>query len=227
MENNLLREDKKDCLSARKSIRKFLPQMPPKEKIEQAIQNAQRAPSYKNTQPWEVVAVHGDKKENLSEMLLGLLKEEAEPTSDIPTPTGWPPAIQARVDKTMNARHAKMGDKPPRPNANVSRAKQRNFMFFDAPAVLFFYHEKGLSEWSILDTGMFIQSVMLSLCEYGIGSVPQAYLIDYSKQTKEFLQIPDHKRLLLGMSIGYADTSHSLFSLFTEREDLKNIFRWA
>lgn len=223
MENNLLRDNKKDCLAARKSIRKFLPQMPPLADIEEAVQKAQRSPSYKNTQPWEIVAVHGDKKDELSAMLLGLLKQDVSPTPDLPTPSGWPVHIQARIDKTMKARNAKMGTNP---NA-ASRAKQRNFMFFDAPAVLFFYHDKGLTEWSILDAGMFIQSVMLSLCEYSIGSVPQAYLTDYAQQTKEFLQIPNHKRLLLGMSIGYADTSHSLFSLFTEREEFAKIFRWV
>lgn len=227
MNNPLLRPNRPDCFWARKSIRKFLPQMPPVADIEGAIQKAQQAPSYKNTQPWEVVAVQGEKKDNLSRLFLELLEQDAEHSADLVAPTSWPQMLQDRIDSNMKKRLLAM-NKRQKSNDNAPRfnAQQRNFMFFDAPAVLFFYHHQSLSQWSILDAGMFIQNVMLTLCEKGIGSVPQAYLTNYAKEAKEFLQIPNDRRLLLGMAIGYADTQHSLFEHFTDREKFDKVFRW-
>lgn len=227
MNNPLLRPDRSDCFWARKSIRKFLPQMPPVADIEEAIQKAQQAPSYKNTQPWEVVAVQGEKKDNLSHLFLELLEQDAEHSADLVAPESWPKMLQDRIDSNMKKRHAAMGHRPtPQTNKPRYNSQQRNFMFFDAPAVLFFYHHQSLSQWSILDAGMFIQNVMLTLCEKGIGSVPQAYLTNYAQEAKKFLEIPNDRRLLLGMAIGYADTQHALFNHFTDREEFSKVFRW-
>jgi nitroreductase len=87
---------------------------------------------------------------------------------------------------------------------SVHRSKKANFRFYGAPCGLFILQDASLGEWSILDAGMFIQSLMLAAHAKGLATVPQAFLTDYAKEIKIFLGIPDTKRLLLGISLGYS-----------------------
>ncbi len=58
-----------ECIKTRMSIRKFMPDPVPKEKLMDIINTAQRSPSYKNSQPWEVIILSGDKKQALSKRM--------------------------------------------------------------------------------------------------------------------------------------------------------------
>jgi nitroreductase len=51
-----------ECIKTRMSIRKFKPDIVPLETLMNAIDAAKWSPSYKNSQPWEVVIVSGEKK---------------------------------------------------------------------------------------------------------------------------------------------------------------------
>lgn len=51
-----------ECIKTRMSIRKFRHCPVPKNILTEIINTAQWSPSYKNSQPWEVVIVSGEKK---------------------------------------------------------------------------------------------------------------------------------------------------------------------
>jgi nitroreductase len=191
-----------ECITSRSSIRKFSTDQVSKEIISEIVRVAQWSPSYKNSQPWEVVAVSGSRKEALSAMLLELLESNAEPTPDIPTPACWPEPVRVRINDLMVKRSAIAGIDLNAPES-VHRSKKANFRFYGAPCGLFIFQDSSLGEWSILDAGMFIQSLMLAAHAKGVATVPQAFLADYAKEIKSFLGIPDTKRLLLGISLGY------------------------
>ncbi|MDI6801644.1 MAG: hypothetical protein QMD01_06300, partial [Thermodesulfovibrionales bacterium] len=58
------------------------------------------------------------------------------------------------------------------------------------------------------------------------GSVPQAFLTDYAHVVKEFLGIPETKRLVLGISIGYPDMEDNANSFRTDRININEIVKW-
>ena len=60
----------------------------------------------------------------------------------------------------------------------------------------------------------------------GLGTVPQAFATDYAKDIKKFLSIPETKRLVLGMSIGYADMESPKNALRTERVETDELVKW-
>lgn len=217
--------DALNCIKTRKSIRKFKPEPVPKGVLLEVIATAQRSPSYKNSQPWEIVIVSGKEKDELSKLLIGLLEENEVRKPDIPEPTGWPSPIEERIKTTLDKRSQLFGIDLTDPE-NIKRSKKANFRFYGAPHAIFFYQDASLGEWSILDMGMFIQNVMLAANAKGLGTVPQGYLTDYSTEVRQFLGIPPSKRLVLGMSIGYADTEDKINSGMTDREDLEKILRW-
>jgi nitroreductase len=214
-----------ECIMTRMSIRKFKPEPVPKKVLEEVISTAMWSPSYKNTQPWEVIVVSGKKKDELSEMLVGLIEGNEPITPDIPEPKKWPEVQQTRINELFDLRCKQFGIDLSDP-AVVKNAKIANSRFYGAPHGIFLLQESSLTAWSIFDIGLFAQSLMLAAHAKGLGTVPQAFLIDYAKQIKSFLQIPETKRLVLGISIGYPDMNAPINQFRTPRASISEIVRW-
>ncbi|MCL0106907.1 nitroreductase [Thermodesulfovibrionales bacterium] len=208
------------------SIRKFKAEPVPKETLLDVIATAKWSPSYKNSQPWEVVVVSGAKKDELSEMLIGLLEKGERPAPDISEPLSWPPNIGKRIDEQMKKKSERLGIDLSKPEY-LRKAKIANFRFYGAPHVIFLFQDMSLGKWSILDAGMFAQNLMLAAHARGIGTVPQAIVIDYSKQIKSFLHIAETKRVVLGISIGYPDLSDKANSYKSSRIDTTEMLGWV
>jgi nitroreductase len=68
---------------------------------------------------------------------------------------------------------------------------------------------------------------MLAAYAHGIGTVPQAFLTDYSAKIKDFLGIADSKRLVLGISLGYPDINDRANSYRSSRVETDEIVKWV
>jgi nitroreductase len=214
-----------ECIKTRMSIRKFKPEPVPKEALLDVIATALRSPSYKNSQPWEVAIVSGEKREALSNLLIELLGKGVEPRPDMPEPVSWPPENDSRIRENLIRRSEWFGVDLRDPEVR-KRSKMANFRFYGAPHGIFLYQESSLPLWSIFDMGLFAQSIMLSAHAKGLGTVPQAFLTDYSGDVKRFLGIPESKRLVLGISIGYPDREDRANRYRSQRVDVTEIVKW-
>jgi nitroreductase len=105
------------------------------------------------------------------------------------------------------------------------KAKRANFRFYGAPHGLLLFQDASLPAWSLFDMGLFAQSLLLAAHAYGLGTVPQAFLTDYAMDVKKFLDIPDTKRMVLGISIGYADPEAPVNRFRTDRVETAEILR--
>ena len=214
-----------ECILTRMSIRKFKPDSVSRDILEDVIKTAQRSPSYKNSQPWELIILSGQKKAELTKILTDLLEKKEEANPDIAKPSGWPAEIEARIKDNLEKRSKAYGIDLADPES-IIKSKKANYRFYGAPHCIFLFQDASLNEWSIFDMGIFTQSIMLAANARGLGTVPQAYLIDYSSQVRKFLGIPESKRLVLGMSIGYPENDDRINSFRTERVDVNQILRW-
>ncbi|MDH4200505.1 MAG: nitroreductase [Spirochaetia bacterium] len=217
--------DTSEAIKTRKSCRKFLPTEIPRKEIEMVIIDAMSAPSYKNSQPWQVAVVSGNKKNELSKLLLDLLNQNVSIQPDIPEALQWPEINATRIKNTIAKRIQAYGIQPGDPDA-PRKSRMANFQFYGAPVVLFFFQDASLGLWSILDMGMFIENIMLGFHARGMASVPQAFLTDYSSQVKQFLGIGDHNRLILGMSAGLPDLNDPKATFSPARVSLEEIVCW-
>ncbi len=213
-----------ECIKTRMSIRKFKPAPVPEDVLMTVIDAAKWSPSYKNSQPWELIIVSGERKEDLTKLLLKLFEEGIEPSPDIPAPQSWPPEITARIDALMKKRSEITGKDMNSPEVR-KKAKIANFRFYGAPHGIFLFHDASLTPWSIFDAGLFAQSLMLAAHACGLGSVPQAFLTDYARDIKKFLNIPESKRLVLGISIGYPDWESPVNKFRTDRVETAEIVK--
>jgi nitroreductase len=214
-----------DCIKSRRSIRAFKPGKVPRDILIEVINTAKWSPSYKNSQPWEVVVLSGAKKEALSDMLVGLLEKGTKPSPDIPEPESWPDVEGKRIADLMKRRAEASGIDLNDPDV-LKKSKKANFRFYGAPHALYLFQDASLSSWSLFDLGLFAQTLMLAANDRGIGTVPQAFATDFAGDIKNFLGIPASKRLVLGISIGYPDMESPANAFRTDRVGIDEIVQW-
>ena len=101
-----------------------------------------------------------------------------------------------------------------------------NFEFYGAPSVLFLFMDSTLGNWSMFDMGLFAQSISLAAHSFGLGSCLQAALGHYPDAVRNFLGIPETKKLLLGISIGYPDFDARLNSYQSSRVSPDEFVQW-
>jgi nitroreductase len=216
-----------ECILSRNSVRKFKPEPVPQRILSEMLEAAMRSPSYKNSQPWSATVVSGEKKDELSRILVDLVEKNTPLRPDIPEPKSWPPEILERMKASVARRTAVLGgNAASSPAEALKKSKIANSKFYGAPHAVFIYQDFDLPLWSMFDIGLFAQTLMLAAKALGLGTVPQAYLTDYSTDVKKFLGIPDSKRLVLGISVGYPDLSEKAALFRSDRLPLNDVVRW-
>lgn len=192
-----------EAIEKRMSVRKFIKKDVSDDLIFEILEYASRSPSFKNSQPWEVCVVKGEKLLELSNLLIKEFESGNPPRRTINEPD-WPSIIKDRMDAHINARARVFGVDPEDKEA-MRKTKIENLRFYGATSAIFVFCYNTLSEWSIFDIGAFVYGITLSATAKGLGTVIQASLVDYPDIVKKFLNIPDDRRLIVGLSLGYPD----------------------
>jgi nitroreductase len=74
--------------------------------------------------------------------------------------------------------------------------------------------------------GIFIQSLTLAAHGLGLGTCLQASLSYYPDAVRKTLNIPDSKKLICGLSLGYPDLDAPLNIYRSARKELKDFATW-
>ncbi|HME42545.1 MAG TPA: nitroreductase [Syntrophorhabdales bacterium] len=216
--------DVEDAIMQRRSIRAFKPDGVPKEKLRNILEQALRAPSWANTQPWEFVVVTG---ERLHEIQKAYLKRgEHEPQSEIARPYEFPePYLSRREGLTPQG--------TTQTPEYMEYRRVQNFKNYGAPVVIYvlidrciFHQSKGTNVWSVYDCGSVVQNIMLLATSYGLGTIAQAQSVIYPDLIRKVVDIPESKLIALGIAIGYPDWENPVNQRSSQRESLGSITRW-
>jgi len=185
-----------DVFHSRRSVRAFKPDPVDRETLLKIMQTANQAPSWGNSQPWEVFIAAGETLNRLRRAFLERFDAGSPMQPDLPRPRQWPPALQQRMAENAANRFAAMGLSPD-DEAAKKAVTRRNYEFFGAPAVAYLCLERSLTPWSIFDVGMFAMGVMLAAREYGVDSIPAVNLVAYPDLIRTELEIPENLTILL------------------------------
>ncbi|MBV4499869.1 nitroreductase [Pseudomonas shirazensis] len=209
------------AITSRRSIRAFLPDEVAQGDVEAILNVARFCATGVNMQPWRVHVVTGEIKQRLSQAIAAIDDDPAISASLQDSyeyyPREWTtPYIDRRRQvgwELYGLLGISKGEKQ-----RMHQQHGRNYRFFDAPVGLLFTIDRVLQEGSLLDYGMFLQSVMIAARGRGLDTCPQAAFLKYHEVIAEVLGIPAEQMLVCGMSLGYADESCVENSLVTDRE---------
>jgi nitroreductase len=236
-----------EAVLSRTSKRDFMDKPVPKELIVQILSASLRAPSWANSQPWEIAVSTGKTSEFIKNSLYELAKNNTPINpdypfsisrrlananlsstpinSDYPVPNTWPEKQEANMFETGKHRFEQLGIG--REDAEKRREfALANYKFFNSQTAIFIYLEESLGVWSILDCGMLIQNILLAVHDSGLGACPQAYLVAYPDILRQAFGLPANKKFILGISIGYYKTDSKINDIKTFRNDFEDIVKF-
>ena len=212
-------------IETRRSIRAFKDTPIPEETLNKILKAVGNSPSYTNTQPWEVAVVCGKKKEDLSKIIYDLASKKAEAHPDLPTPKGWPPEHEARSRDHGKRRLAALcvtrDDE-----AEREKLMLMNFEFYGGPCAILLFMDGSLNEWSIFDMGLFAQNLILAAHSFGVESCLQASVTKYAREIKNFLGVPESKKLVICISLGYPDNEAKINTYRAIKQKPKEFTTW-
>ena len=221
------------AIGSRFSARAFLPTPVPRETVAHILDVARRAASGTNTQPWKVYVLQGATLSGVSDAvcaahdaiyadpaLAGEYREEYDyyprkwvsPYIDRRRENGW--SLYGLLGITK-------GDKD-----RMHAQHQRNFRFFDAPLGFMFTIDRVLERGSLVDYGMFLQSIMVAARARGLHSCPQAAWNGFARIILPRIGAGADEMLVCGMSMGYADEAARVNGFHTPREPVAAFTHW-
>lgn len=209
-----------EAIAGRQSTRAYLEdKQVPRELILKVLEVASRAPSGSNIQPWKVWVITGKKKAALTRELLELHRAGDPGTHNYNYyPVEWREPYIGRRRECGWGLYSVLGIEKGDKDKMMSQ-HGRNYEFFGAPVGLFFTLDQDMELGSWLDTGMFVQSVMLAARGFGLETCPQAAFGKFHLNVAKHIGMPDDQRLVCGMSLGFPARDAIVNTFRTTRVD--------
>ena len=220
------------AIKERKSIRAFKPDQVPLDLLKKILEDAMRAPSWANTQPWEFAVATGEKLKAIQDTFAdrGVANMENF-KSEVPRPYDFPEPYASRIKKMqIKERRGRTSELTP------DEMKERiliNFRHYGATTCIYLLidkiylqQEKGINVWGMYDSGSVVQNIMLLAVNYGLGTIAQAMAVVYPDIIHKELGIPEDKLVALGIAIGYPDWDNEVNEDFRDREPLDTMAKF-
>lgn len=216
-----------DAIRKRKSIRGYKREPVPREVIRDILDAAGRAPSAMNTQPWEFVVVTGEPLEKIREKCVQHLRAGVRTDPDHQV-VGWTKDSVYRIRQVELAKHIfRIMDIPRGDRDKRAAWRERGFRYFDAPAAIIITVDKSLAESApLLDLGAAMQTICLAALEHGLGTCIHDQGVMYADVIKEHTGIPESKRLVIAISIGYPDEDDVVNTISSTRVSVDDTTLW-
>ena len=211
-----------DAIKSRRSIRAFLDKPVEKSLMEEILQQAARAPSGGNLQPWRVYAISGEVRDQLVNTVSE--KQATNPVGDGSEYNIYPPDLgdpyRSRRRDVGNQLYQLIGI--PREDKAAKFAQlAKNFQFFGAPVGLIFTFDKQMGLGQHVDLGLYMQNVLLLCKEKGLDTCAQEAWAVWHQTIRDVVGIPQNELVFCGVAVGYADPDEKINELVSERASLE------
>ena len=215
------------AIKGRRSIRKFKSKEIPKDLIASVMEAARWSPSWGNTQPWDLYVLTGKALAKFKEMNLEQTFSGKAGDPDVPMLTNWPDAMKARYGQLgkvlLSSQGIERDDKAGRDNYY-----KEMISVFDAPCLIIACIARdNLVEYQMLDIGIIAQSICLAAHDKGLGTCLLAAAARYPAEIRKIASIPENKKIVVGIALGYPDDSFPVNNFERERAPLDEIVHWV
>jgi len=211
------------AMESRTSTRAFLPRIVEREKVEDLLKMASLSPSAINLQPWELVVVAGREKEMLSRVILKAYRERSVPCGPGAVKS-MPPEFYERQKETFKAMVSHIEEAGFEFDSFINEGSCR---FYDAPVALLLFMDEAHPDRRMVDIGIFTGYLCLMAESLGLGTCPIGLLRPYTAVIGDFLHVPEGKRFILGVALGYSDPDSPVMETRTSRAPLHEFVKWV
>jgi nitroreductase len=206
--------------------RAFLDRPVGREVLAEVLRTAADAPSTRNGQPWRVDVLTGDRRDALAARLVTEFDSGVPARPDYRNrPTAPDPTTELRAAQVGAGVLLAKGIS--RDDRQARRAHLRdNLRFYGAPVEMVFHLREDAPPGLFLETGLFLQNVMLGLVAAGLGSCPQYSVAGYGDAIRAELGLGSDRIVVCGLAVGYPDESDPVNEFRPLRADLDEYVRW-
>jgi nitroreductase len=208
-----------ELLSERFSCRAFRSELVPRPTIERILAAAQKTASWCNSQPWQLAITSGAATKKFRDVVHTAASSGRPNSGDFPFPREYRGVYLERRRESgfqlYNSLGIPRGDK-----AAYARQALENFNFFGAPHVAIVHTDEALGVYGAIDCGGYVTNFMLAAQALGIATVPQAALAFHSEVVRKHFRLGDDRRVVCGISFGFADRDHKANSYRTSRANI-------
>ncbi|MEE8414226.1 MAG: nitroreductase, partial [Dehalococcoidales bacterium] len=204
------------------SVRAFKPDPVPNEMIEQILNLTINAPSANNLQPWEFIVVAGEEKDRLSRSLIKAYEEK-----QISCGSGAVKPLPEVFRQRGLANLEMMKPYVKKTGVTVDTfINEGSCNFYGAPVAILICLDDCFSERQLVDIGTAVSYLTLAAHASGLSTCPIGLIASYEDEVKDLLNIPENKRLIIGIALGYPDPENPVSQCKSTRDNLTNLVRW-
>ncbi len=216
-----------EAMNTRISVRAYKPEPVSREMIKQVLQDAVSAPSAMNTQPWEFLVITGETLDKIRKANVDSLRSGV-PIKPDHLVVGWTnDSVYRRRQIELAKDIFKLMDIKREDKEKRAAWSERGFRFFDAPAAIIILTERSLGDAPLMDIGAVMQNICLAALSHGLGTCIEDQGSMYPDILRKFTGIPDEKRVMISLAIGYPDWDFPVNKLKSARESVDNITTWS
>jgi nitroreductase len=212
-------------LHSRFSCQAFQDREVPRPIIERILTLAQRSASWCNTQPWQVIVTSGAGTDRFRDGICEYVRNHSA-TFDFDAPAQYTGVYRERRRTTGRQLYEAVGVARGDREASGRQAFE-NFRLFGAPHVAIITTDGEQGVYGAVDSGLYLGTFLLAATSLGVATIPQAALASYSPFIRRHFDIPDDRKILVGISFGYADLDHPANSYRTARAGLDEVVSWS
>jgi nitroreductase len=216
----------KEAVLARRSVRAFSPDPVPKKVLENILEQALRAPSWGNTQPWKFTIVGGQTLDKIKEEYLQSYKQGVPINPDFP--------FQLTFNEPQTVRYKGLG-KSLFQALGIGREEfekreayvQDMTRFFGAPYLVYLHFDQGFNPYALMDGGIILQTIALLAVEQGLGTCILTRSVSYPEVVRRQTGIPSDQALIMGLGIGFPLQGHPANLFRSQRGKPEEFITWV
>lgn len=184
--------------------------------VERLLDLAARAPSGSNIQPWRAEVVTGPARDRLAQAMEAAFLA-GEGANEWPYyPEQWREPYLARRRELGKALYALVGVAKG-DAAAAQRQMARNFVFFDAPALVIVTIDRDLAQGSWLDVGGFVMALLVAAEGAGLASCPMQAPAQFAPLIRAQLGVGEDRLVACAVALGYEAAGEPVNSLRATR----------
>jgi nitroreductase len=219
--------DLETAVKERRSIRRFTTEPVPKLVLEDILEAARWSPSWGNTQVWEFTVLTGEPLEAFRKTNFEKLSAGEPFRTDVPIPETWPDHMKKRYGELgkviLDVQGVRRDDKEGRKRLYSDMAR-----LFGAPCLLVACIPRDTRvEYALLDIGIITQTICLLAHGKGLGTCIMAAAVGYPDVLRKMAAIPDNRKVVLSIAVGYPEASDPMNTFQRPRAALGEFVRWV